>query len=253
MKKIIIYSTIIVISCVNISCKKSSSDNKPIDLSITSENLKKFKNADGNIFMTLDEYFDQPVTLTSATLSAIFKKNENAVNVGDIVVNDKYNLIRNIDNNNYLLNRGIKANEFLNNSFKVNVNSKNISFSNIQMSIETTGNLKVESNIGLEGVLRKKQGLVLKWIPKNQSGDLNSRSGDVVYLGIAASGAKPITREVPDNGQVTLPASELAELPVNSQAVIRLGRVSQTCTTQNGSTVCVTVANSASSGPLTVQ
>jgi hypothetical protein len=251
MKKIFFFTFPLI--CLSIiSCTRDSNESKPANTSLSLESFKKFNTtAEGYVFITLDEYFDQPVTLTSATFSAEFMKKGQLTNVGSVQVNG--NLLKKSTENHYLLNNGIKANELLNNSINVKVNSKNNDFPDISSDIQTTSNLEVKTNIGLEGTFNKNQDLVLKWTPANKSNDVSLRSEGTVYLGIAATGSAVISREVPDNGQTTISASELANLSPNSQAVIRLGRVTQKCTTQNGITVCVDVLNSASSGPLVIQ
>lgn len=252
MKKILILSSFMMIVTLSISCKREISEAKPASTTLTAENFKKYNlNADGNVFVTLDEYFDQPVTLTSTTLSASFKKGDYAANVGSVFVNN--NQLNRNANNSYLLNQGIESRELLNSSIKVRVDSKNSNFPSIRTDVKVFDNLMVKSNIGLEGVLKKNQDLVLTWTPKNKSGDVTLRTDERLYLGIAAAGVQPISRELSDNGQVTIPASELSNLPNNAQAVVRLGRVSQSCSVMNGTTVCVNVLNSATSGPLVVQ
>jgi hypothetical protein len=155
--------------------------------------------------------------------------------------------------NTYLLNSGIMAKELLNNSISVKIDSKNNDFPEIISDLKASSNLEVKTNIGLEGIFRKNQDLILKWTPQNKVGDVSLRSEGTLYLGIAATGSTVISREIPDNGQVTIRAAELTNLSPNSQAVVRLGRVTQRCTTQNGTTVCVEVLNSSTSGPLVIQ
>lgn len=255
MKKIIILSAIIGVIVASSSCTRNDSETKPTDTSITAESFKKYKqDAEGNLFVTLNEYFDQPVTSTNVTLSASFKKNKQAVNIGAVMINNKYEL-EHSTNNNYLLNTGIDAKEFLDKPVHFELNTNNPDFPSIKIPTEGASNFSVKTNtgVGYEGILKKGQDITLKWTPKNANGNITQRSSDVVYLGIAASGASPVTREVPDNGQVTISAADLSTLPINSQAVIRLGRVTQNCTTQNGRTVCVNVVSNSSSGPLIVQ
>ncbi len=253
MRKKIILSLPIFFTLLVTSCHRDSSEVNSGNNGISAENFKKYnQNAEGNVFISLDEYFDQPVTLTSATFSATFKKDSFLSNVGDIIIKDKYKLERN-QANNYLLNHGIDAKELLNNPLNVEIKARGSIFSTTNIAVQVNNNFNVQTNIGLEGIFRKNQDLVIKWTPRNKVGGLSLRSAEKMYLGIAASGVGPISREIPDNGEVTISSSELSSLPTNSQAVIRLGRVSQNCTTSNGKTVCVNVINNASSGPLVIQ
>ena len=253
MKKIAIFTLSFLCLTLVISCSGNSNEANPKNASLSLESFKKFTtNAEGNVFVSLDEYFDQPVTQTSATLSAEFTKNGYFSNVGNISINGKYSLKKS-DENRYLLNNGINASDLLNNSISVKINSNNKTFPDINSDRKVSANLDVRTNIGLEGVFRKNQDLVLKWTPQNKSSDVSLRSEGTLYLGIMATGSPAISREISDNGQVVISSAELANLQPNAQAVIRLGRVSQSCTTQNGTTVCVNVLNSATSGPLVIQ
>jgi hypothetical protein len=255
MKKIVISSIISAIILLTISCKRNIADAKPAETPITIGSFNQYKqDAEGNLFVTLNEYFDQPVTLTNATLSAFFKKGNKPVNVGGIMVNNKYELQQST-NNNYLLNTGVDAKDFLDRSVNFDVATTDTNFPSVKIPTSVPSNfmVKTSTNIGLEGLLNKKQDLTLKWVGKSVSGNLTQRSSDVAYLAIVAGGVPPITKEIPDNGELTINAAELSSLPINSQAVIRLGRVTQNCTTQNGKTVCINVINNSSSGPLTVQ
>ena len=253
MKKVAFLTFGLICLTLAISCSRDSGEAKPNNASLSVENFKKFTtNASGNIFVTLDEYFDQPVTATSATLSAEFTENGYFSNVGNISVNGKYTLKKSGENR-YLLNNGINASDLLNSSISVKINSNGNDFPNITSDKRGFSNLDVKTNIGLEGVLRKNEDLILKWTPPAKNGDVSLRSEGTLYLGIMATGSTLISREIADNGQVTISSAELANLQPNSQAVIRLGRVSQSCTTQNGTTVCVNVINSATSGSLVIQ